>query len=189
MIDESKWVTAAESESIGQFHFGVRIQVFIGHRELKERDEDGDRFTDEYWAISQKASEVQQILLEYSLRADSVAQKRAAKDKAEILGLFPEGAIYEELPNGYCSQACCKHLPWFRVMTRVGPVVVGWRKRVINIDWTESLLKWSGKELFPEEDVTRSDMWAPTRYIHAWGLDKAHAYINRMLAMTEMSPP
>jgi hypothetical protein len=188
-IDESKWVTAAQQESYGQFQFGVRIQVFIGHRELKHRDENGDRFTDEYWAIHKKAEEIEQILLEFSLKADAGAQERAAKDKAELIGLFPEGAVYEELPNGYCSQACCKHLPWFRVMTRIGPVTIGWRKRVINIDWTESLLKWSGEEMFPDQDTTKSGGYGESRYVHAWGPEKGKEYVTKLITMTEMAPP
>ena len=62
----------------------------------------------------------------------------------------------EEIPNGYCNEPCCSRLPWFIVTTPVGHIKIGWRKRVINIDWTNTLQKKNGHELFPNEDVTKS---------------------------------
>lgn len=75
-------------------------------------------------------------------------------------------------PNEYCP---CDHCAsWFDVNTEFGVITIGWRKRVINIDW-----KWvtgkNPKGLFASEDVTNGDF-----YIHAWGWDKAQEYLTRI---------
>ncbi len=86
----------------------------------------------------------------------------------ELAGLTP--AVFTPIPNGYCSQPCCAHLPWFRVETMKGVITIGWRKRVINIDWSET-----GNTIEPEkwqEDVTKDKT-----SIHAWGYGKAIQYL------------
>ncbi|MBI2120346.1 MAG: hypothetical protein HYT94_01840 [Parcubacteria group bacterium] len=82
------------------------------------------------------------------------------------------------LPNEYCP---CEHCPpWFDVETEFGTIKIGWRKRVINIDWanviptTVAYRKLTDK-LFEDEDVTKG-----VGYIHAWGYDKAVAYLTRL---------
>lgn len=86
------------------------------------------------------------------------------------------------IPNEYCD--CERCASWFHVNTELGTIKVGWRKRVINIDWTsirESLQKageFSKMDiilLFEEEAVTKAE-----HYIHAWGWDKAQEYLNRI---------
>lgn len=86
------------------------------------------------------------------------------------------------LPNGYCP---CDHCaPWFNVNTEFGTIQVGWRKRVINIDWTQMyrvlkqcrrLPKKTFASLFEDENVTKGDT-----SIHAWGWDKAEDYLSRL---------
>ena len=94
------------------------------------------------------------------------------------MNLFGSETIYvEEIPNGYCNRYCCKHLPWFVVTTKVGRITIGWRKRVINIDWEGSAITKKANELFPQEDVTKGD-----KLIHAWGYEKAKEYIGVLLS-------
>lgn len=89
------------------------------------------------------------------------------------MACFPEQPIFvKDIPNGYCSQACCEHLPWFEVTTTIGVFKIGWRKRVIVIDWFGTYIQSSAKRLFPEEDVTKRD-----KIIHAWSYEKARDYI------------
>jgi hypothetical protein len=64
------------------------------------------------------------------------------------------------------------------VTTSRGVIKIGWRSRVINIDWSESDIKGLAKELFPNENVTKED-----QYIHAWGYDKAKEYISVLMAV------
>ena len=86
---------------------------------------------------------------------------------------FGDEAIYvEEIPNGYCSRYYCKHLPWFVVTTRIGRFKIGWRKRVISIDWSQCPNTKTAEELFPQENVTKDE-----RLIHAWSYEKAKEYI------------
>ena len=83
----------------------------------------------------------------------------------------------EAIPNRYCS--CDQCAPWFVVKTEFGPVTIGWRKRVINIDWDELIRDDVHGEqvlgLFKDEDVTKG-----TGGIHAWGWDKAKEYLSRV---------
>ncbi len=88
----------------------------------------------------------------------------------------------ESLPNEYCSCDFCA--PWFSVNTEFGTIKVGWRKRVINIDWRlmEEVLSESDElpqnsiiSLFENEDVTKANT-----FIHAWGWDKAQDYLSRI---------
>jgi len=89
------------------------------------------------------------------------------------------------LPNGYCS---CEHCaPWFNVNTEFGTVQIGWRKRVINIDWSSmrETLKKCGElpntsfiSLFGEENVTKG-----SDGIHAYGWDKAQDYLSRIYGL------
>lgn len=75
------------------------------------------------------------------------------------------------IPNRYCP---CEHCaPWFNVSTEHGTFTIGWRKRVINIDWEAT-----GKNLLPlfgDQDVTKD-----SHSIHAWGYDKAAEYLTRI---------
>jgi len=112
-----------------------------------------------------------------TIRLDHRSQVEALKQKNGILEAFGSRNIYvEEIPNGYCSEYCCKHLPWFIVTTNKGRIKIGWRRRVINIDWKDSDIKESSEELFPNEDVTKYE-----KSIHAWGYDKAKEYIDVLL--------
>jgi hypothetical protein len=83
-------------------------------------------------------------------------------------------AVLHHLPNGYCP--CERCAPWFRVETEVGAITLGWRKRVINIDWSE--IDPTGKKipsLFVAEDVTKGQA-----SIHAWSRDKAIEYLSKI---------
>lgn len=101
----------------------------------------------------------------------------AARDNRDgILSCFDGPVFSKELPNGYCSDYCCAHLPWFAVITKVGEIKIGWRKRVLEIDWSKSDNKQTASELFPSEDVTKG--W---QMIHAWGYDKAREYIKKIV--------
>ncbi|MDD5290290.1 MAG: hypothetical protein PHT40_03805 [Patescibacteria group bacterium] len=88
------------------------------------------------------------------------------------------------LSNEYCS---CDHCaPWFTVGTGFGLIKIGWRKRVIKIDWNamaatlkacNKLPKKSIISLFQNEDVTKGE-----NFIHAWGWEKAEEYLSRIHA-------
>ncbi|KKN05613.1 hypothetical protein LCGC14_1085540 [marine sediment metagenome] len=74
--------------------------------------------------------------------------------------------------NEYCSDSyCC--WPWAKFKTEHGMIKIGWRKRVINIDWSNT-----GKDyehLFKDEGVTLDD-----KCVHAWSKDKAIEYLTKI---------
>jgi hypothetical protein len=85
------------------------------------------------------------------------------------------GFAYSEvvpIPNGYCSQSCCSDTPWFLFATEFGKIKIGWRKRVINIDWSDTPFR--GR--ITKDDVTRGD-----DFTHAWGYGKAVTYLQELL--------
>ena len=87
---------------------------------------------------------------------------------------------FELLPNGYCHQDCCSHIPWFLFHTIDGDIIMGWRKRVISIEWQENYKTFDMDRLFSAEDVTK---WKKCgkRGIHAWGSEKAFEYLKKVL--------
>lgn len=92
-----------------------------------------------------------------------------------------ETAVYvEEVPNRYGGDdPFYINRPWFRITSRIGHILIGWRKSVINIDWSDTVVKPVGVELFPNEDVTRGERWQDGggRYIHAHGYENAARYL------------
>jgi len=92
---------------------------------------------------------------------------------------FKEFTLYTA-PNEYCS--CLHCAPWFRVRTELGLFKIGWRKRVINLQWgPESELQNNPRlfgnmqYMFKDEDVT---LW--NNGIHCWGKEKAIEYLKRI---------
>lgn len=80
------------------------------------------------------------------------------------------------IPNGYCPCESCA--PWWNVKTEFGTIKIGWRKHVINIDWSElnrSIKRNKILKLFTKEDVTKEKM-----YIHAWDNEKATEYLRKI---------
>ncbi|MDR0860863.1 MAG: hypothetical protein LBO09_08065 [Candidatus Peribacteria bacterium] len=86
------------------------------------------------------------------------------------------------IANEYCSCSYCAN--WFLVNTTLGTIKVGWRKRVINIELSESfLLSLSARKgdvanlstLLGSENVTIGQ-----NYIHAWGWEKCEEYLRRI---------
>ena len=85
---------------------------------------------------------------------------------------------YELLPNGYYKDA--PHIPWFLYHTPDGDIIVGWRKRVISLEWQENFKAFDFEKLFSSENATK---WQKNgkRGIHACGEDKAAEYLWKVL--------
>ncbi|MFA5994350.1 MAG: hypothetical protein WC823_05315, partial [Parcubacteria group bacterium] len=64
---------------------------------------------------------------------------RAFKEEKNFRDIFAKAGfifpVFHHLPNGYSSRGV--GAPWFRVETEIGTITLGWRKRVVNIDWSE----------------------------------------------------
>ena len=63
--------------------------------------------------------------------------------------------------------------PWWLVKTKFGLIRIGWRKRVIEIDWSDTML--SLPEYLTEDDVTKG-----LTYVHAYGNSKALEYLTTL---------
>lgn len=131
-------------------------------------------------SLQRKASEAADLIKEEItalIKANDPNEKhRAAEERRAILSVFPEHIYVEEIPNGYCNQACCRHLPWFIVTTKVGHFEIGSRKRVISIDWKKTKGTRGAEELFPKEDVTKGE-----KSIHAWSIEDARRYVAEVI--------
>jgi hypothetical protein len=57
---------------------------------------------------------------------------------------------------------------WWLVKTPLGLIEVGWRKRVIQIDWSETNIRC---------DVTSDDVTKHDSMVHAWSEEKAIEYL------------
>jgi len=79
------------------------------------------------------------------------------------------------IPNEYSSYE--HYASWFIVSTPDGDIKIGWRKRVINIEWLDNYKRFT--ETFVSEDVTRGGTLNGVRNIHAWSVEKAVEYLNR----------
>jgi hypothetical protein len=98
-----------------------------------------------------------------------------AKEIADLKLLFGDRPIYvEQIPNEYGPYGA----PWLVVTTNIGRIKLGWRKRVINIDWSQTIVKTEAEELFKEEEVTKG--YSGEFYVHAWGYEKAKKYIDKI---------
>lgn len=151
-------------------NFSIDMEILMDvNRELTDTDENNLRvFTEN----------IVKSIHEESIHLNPESKKQAEKERTEILSIFGNRSIFvEEIPNGYCPNYCCKHLPWFVVTTSKGRIKIGWRKRVISIDWQDSIIDKTSEGLFPNEDVTRYD-----KVVHAYGYEKAKEYIDVLLS-------
>ena len=98
-------------------------------------------------------------------------------ERVNILALFPSVIYVREIPNEYWPKDYGLHYyPWFIVTTSIGHIKIGWRKRVITIDWADTDVKQSAEDLFANESSTKYGC-----SIHAWNYDKAKEYIGKLI--------
>lgn len=130
---KENWQQAHFQESYGeQGHRGVEINILLPiPRELTDAEK---------MAMYKAADIIEAATMRESIRQNPVEMANAAEERRQLLALFHEPIFVEELPNGYCGRYCCAHRPWFKVTTSVGRIIIGWRKRVISIDWSESTM-------------------------------------------------
>jgi len=91
--------------------------------------------------------------------------------------------------------------PWILMRTPKGSIKMGWRKRVISIDWSDVVAfhckelkdfkdheakeaiekSFLAKTLFPDEDVTKDEF-----LIHAWGYGKLLEYLTKLSSVAKI---
>lgn len=149
-------------------------------RSQKQRAEHGIspvEITDEIKKAAFKATAIiEQAMIREYYRLNKAAQAQAQEEKEKLFACFPLAPVlFEPIPNRYCSLACCEHLPWFKATGNRGIITIGWRKRVIVIDWSESLVQIPAEQLFPDYKVTKYD-----RLIHAWSYEQAQEFLAKI---------
>lgn len=170
---EYKQIYAKESH--GQYG-GFGIRVLVACDRMPDLDSQDIRYT-----VQDATDDIESAILTAVVASDPSSKSAAIDEKTSLVGLFDQPIFVEEIPNGYCPKWCCKHLPWFVVTTKVGRITLGWRKRVISIEWEGSLVKHTAEELFPTENVTKVG-----QLIHAWNLDDAKRYIATVIESVDM---
>ena len=86
-------------------------------------------------------------------------------------------SVIYNIKNEYCSNPKCSECSdWFLFKTEIGIIKIGWRKSVINIDWSK-IGKIDGKVLFKRSDSTHD-----TYNKHAWSELEA---INDLIELKE----
>ena len=158
---------AIKAEYIGKDHIGIQIMLSIG-RELTARE---DR------ACSDAVEILSNAIHSENVRLDPATAVKVQEDRESLLACFPSKLYVEELPNGYGPMhPYWQHFPWYQVTTEKGRIKIGWRKRVISIEWEEATNYEYAIALFPTEDVTKDK-----RTIHAWSYEKAKEYVAAIL--------
>lgn len=105
---------------------------------------------------------------------EAEAKKMVEKLKAVFLLADIEIKSFHQLPNGYCGDQCCSHRPWGLAETKYGLIKIGWRKRVISIEWpTEAEVNGKNVKSKDEEWITH---WEAG--VHAYGWAKAVEYLS-----------
>lgn len=98
---------------------------------------------------------------------------------AELTELFKSAGFdtvhVETIDSEYCKEPCCYKYPWIIATTNQGRIKLGWRKRVMTLDWSDSDLGIDGREFFKGEHTTIEQS-----YIHCWGKDKAVEYLRKL---------
>lgn len=153
--------------SYGEF----AIEINVGATNLPALESEAIRE-----AADKAASMVKKAVMAAIVRSTPEAIERAKEERDQLVGLFNVLVFVEEIPNGYCSDWCCEHKPWFVVTTPQGKFKIGWRKRVIQIEWDGVTNSKTAEAIFANENVTKGE-----RMIHAWSLEDARRYIEIVL--------
>lgn len=162
------YIQAGKCETFGGKYFvGVEINISAGDRSLSSEEKS---------ELKRHVDEIYNLLLRGCAIADPENVAAGQKETVDLLACFPVQTTHEKIPNGYSSGYYNANRPWLKVATYKGTIIIGWRRRVISIDWSNSNIKEAANDLFPAEDVTKDN-----RLIHAWGYDKAKEYLAKLM--------
>jgi len=159
----------------GDGWFGIDIQVAAKNLpDLKEEQSQGIRIA------SSKAVKLIESAIRGEIKSrDPETATEKENNRKLISQVFDTPIFVEEIPNGYCGDWCCAHLPWFIVTTKVGRFTIGWRKRVVSIDWNETVNTETSDVIFKDENVTKG-----YKSIHAWSIEDARQYVAMIMLST-----
>ena len=88
-----------------------------------------------------------------------------------------------ELVNPYWPRSYTNTVlenPWWLVKTPVGLIKIGWRKRVISIDWSDTPIR----AIVTDDDTTKEE-----NMVHAWTELKAIEYLQALASHMTVTAP
>lgn len=100
--------------------------------------------------------------------------------KEEVAGLFVLAGINVkkmwEIRNKYWPNhpdyaKIITENPWWLVQTDAGMIEIGWRKRVISINWEDTAIR---------KEITKDDVTKELDMVHAWNNEKALEYLTAL---------
>jgi hypothetical protein len=94
----------------------------------------------------------------------------------EVMAIFKTENNY--WPTSYVEERQAS--PWWLVKTSAGLVHIGWRKRVISINWEDTKVR----EVITEDEVTKEE-----HMVHAYNYAKAVEYMTRWRRIAETEEP
>lgn len=100
---------------------------------------------------------------------DLAMNRKQVEGLAALAGI-PFRSIYET-PNQYWQGKSDIRGPWWLIITNAGVIRIGWRKRVIEIDWSDV-----GRHV----DVTNDEVTKDGTLVHAWTYPKALEYLTTL---------
>jgi len=95
----------------------------------------------------------------------------------ELEGLFALAGIEIinkwKLHNGYWNRPneTGNYFPWWLVKTQSGLIEIGWRKNVMQIDWSDTGVR---------AEVTKDEVTKDETGVHAWTEEKALEYLKEL---------
>lgn len=130
-------------------------------------------------AVRAAAASAFEVLRPFAVQATLTAENppfnEFPKDTAASLFTLANIPVREliELPNNYWPKTIENHLlrnssPWWLADTEFGLIEIGYRKRVMNIDWSRT----KARVVVTEDDVTKNKMM-----VHAYSIVKAVDYL------------
>jgi hypothetical protein len=116
---------------------------------------------------------------EHAMHTRREELRKSSREEAESIMKLAGFTILQtwELANGYWPDATvydAVRRPWWLFLTGIGPVQLGWRKRVMHIQWDACKVRGI---------VTTDDTTKEPTYVHAWKTEKAVEYLKALRKM------
>lgn len=151
-------------------YFGLKIIV----------DQDRTLDDEDYAMCAPHIREIERLLQARTYKLDPIEQAHAAEERTKLLEAFPEAVYVQPVRNQYHGDSPYGQMrPWFEVTTKRGIFLVGWRKRVINLDWSKTDIMSTGSEVFPEHTATIGDT-----YLHSSSYTYLKECVDKLMAAT-----
>lgn len=118
-----------------------------------------------------------------NFKAGEQYEQRRQREHLEFQAIFTLAEIgsieWYRLENNYWPaypSYFALRTPWYLVKTDFGLIKIGWRKRVINIDWSDTGIR----HVVTADEVTKNETM-----VHAWTKEKAIEYLKSLRTFKE----